>query len=230
MGRAGSVRRADLPVGARRELNEALHELHRRAGFPSARAIGDVAGLGHTTAHKVFANRKVQSRNNVMAVADALTLRVRDWGKGVDPDRALDDALNRIEELWQKARAEEDALYDEIPPELTPSPAEITAYETALRALSGTVLWYNDAKGFGFITADAGFTVFVHHVDIETDGFRTLAEGQRVEYALRHTPKGMRAEGVRHSRRLPAAAPFDHERPGEDSKTVRHPAWRLRRP
>ena len=49
---------------------------------------------------------------------------------------------------------------------------------------TGTVKWFNDAKGYGFITPDGGEDVFVHHTSIQMDGFRTLKEGERVEYLL----------------------------------------------
>jgi len=63
---------------------------------------------------------------------------------------------------------------------------------------SGTVKWFNDAKGFGFITQDAGGPdVFCHHTAIQTDGFRTLAEGQKVEFDVKQGPKGLQAENVR---------------------------------
>jgi CspA family cold shock protein len=62
----------------------------------------------------------------------------------------------------------------------------------------GTVKWFNDAKGFGFITPEDGSKdVFVHHTAVEMDGFRTLAEGQRVEYQTTMGPKGPAAEKVR---------------------------------
>jgi len=63
---------------------------------------------------------------------------------------------------------------------------------------TGTVKWFNDAKGFGFIAQEGGGEdVFVHHTAIETDGFRTLAEGQRVEYEVGRGPKGLQAQHVR---------------------------------
>ncbi len=63
---------------------------------------------------------------------------------------------------------------------------------------SGTVKWFNDAKGFGFITQDnGGPDVFCHHSAIMTEGFRTLAEGQRVEFDVKKGPKGLQAENVR---------------------------------
>ncbi|MDQ3266380.1 MAG: cold-shock protein [Myxococcota bacterium] len=63
---------------------------------------------------------------------------------------------------------------------------------------SGTVKWFNDAKGFGFITQDGGGPdVFCHHTAIMSDGFRTLAEGQRVEFETKQGPKGLQAQNVR---------------------------------
>jgi CspA family cold shock protein len=62
---------------------------------------------------------------------------------------------------------------------------------------SGTVKWFNDAKGFGFITpADGGEDVFVHFSTIQGSGFKTLAEGQKVQYDVRKGPKGLQAENV----------------------------------
>jgi CspA family cold shock protein len=63
---------------------------------------------------------------------------------------------------------------------------------------TGTVKWFNDAKGFGFISQDeGGEDVFCHHTAIATDGFRTLAEGQKVQFDLTKGPKGLQAANVR---------------------------------
>lgn len=62
---------------------------------------------------------------------------------------------------------------------------------------SGVVKWFNDTKGFGFITGDDGQDVFCHHTSIQSDGFRTLKEGQVVEYEVTKGPKGLAAQNVR---------------------------------
>jgi cold shock protein len=63
---------------------------------------------------------------------------------------------------------------------------------------SGTVKWFNDAKGFGFISQDGGGDdVFVHHTAIQSEGFRSLQEGQRVEFEVKKGPKGLQAANVR---------------------------------
>jgi CspA family cold shock protein len=62
----------------------------------------------------------------------------------------------------------------------------------------GTVKWFNDDKGFGFITVDGGGKdVFVHFSEIATEGFRSLGEDQRVEFEIAQGPKGPQATGVR---------------------------------
>jgi CspA family cold shock protein len=62
---------------------------------------------------------------------------------------------------------------------------------------TGTVKWFNDAKGFGFISQESGEDVFVHHTAIQAQGFRTLAEGQKVEFDVTKGPKGLQAANVR---------------------------------
>jgi CspA family cold shock protein len=61
----------------------------------------------------------------------------------------------------------------------------------------GTVKWFDDAKGYGFIQEDNGGDVFVHHSEINMEGFRTLAEGDRVEFEKTAGPKGPKALHVR---------------------------------
>lgn len=63
---------------------------------------------------------------------------------------------------------------------------------------TGTVKWFNDAKGYGFITpSDGGKDVFVHHSAIDGKGFKSLAEGQKVQYDVQQSPKGPSATNVR---------------------------------
>lgn len=62
----------------------------------------------------------------------------------------------------------------------------------------GTVKWFNDSKGFGFIEQESGGEdVFVHHSAIVADGYRSLAEGAKVEFDINQEPKGLRAANVR---------------------------------
>ena len=62
---------------------------------------------------------------------------------------------------------------------------------------AGTVKWFNEAKGFGFIQQEGGEDVFVHYSAISGDGFKTLAEGERLEYDIVQGPKGLQAANVR---------------------------------
>jgi CspA family cold shock protein len=60
----------------------------------------------------------------------------------------------------------------------------------------GTVKWFNDAKGYGFIQRESGQDVFVHHSSIMQEGFKSLAEGQQVEFVVAKGPKGLQAQEV----------------------------------
>jgi CspA family cold shock protein len=60
----------------------------------------------------------------------------------------------------------------------------------------GTVKWFNESKGFGFITSEDGGDVFVHFGDIQGEGFKTLAEGDAVSFDVVEGPKGPKAENV----------------------------------
>jgi CspA family cold shock protein len=66
----------------------------------------------------------------------------------------------------------------------------VTARET------GTVKWFNNSKGYGFISREAGEDVFVHYSALEGDGFRSLEENQQVEFAIEQGPKGLQAVHV----------------------------------
>ncbi len=61
---------------------------------------------------------------------------------------------------------------------------------------TGTVKWFNASKGYGFIERDNGEDVFVHYSEISGDGYRSLDEGQRVEFSVAEGQKGLQAQGV----------------------------------
>jgi cold shock CspA family protein len=80
----------------------------------------------------------------------------------------------------------------------TPRASSLYAAEVLQHMPTGVVKWFSDEKGFGFITPDdGGQDAFVHFSAIVGDGFRTLAEGARVEYELGEGPKGPQATNVR---------------------------------
>ena len=64
-------------------------------------------------------------------------------------------------------------------------------------AEQGTVKWFNNGKGYGFISREKGPDIFVHQSVIEAEGYRSLEEGQRVEFDVIKGPKGLQAENVR---------------------------------
>ena len=61
---------------------------------------------------------------------------------------------------------------------------------------TGTVKWFNSGKGYGFLARENGADVFVHYSAIQSDGFRMLEEGQRVEFSIEQGPKGLQAKDV----------------------------------
>ena len=61
---------------------------------------------------------------------------------------------------------------------------------------TGTVKWFNESKGFGFIEQEDGPDVFAHFRSIETSGFKTLTEGQQVTFRVESTPKGLQAQNI----------------------------------
>ena len=84
-------------------------------------------------------------------------------------------------------------------PSSGPSPTDIGLGGCAAsveKRMVGTVKWFNGAKGYGFILQDNGEDVFVHYSAIQSDGFRTLQAGERVEFELRQGAKGVNAASV----------------------------------
>ena len=81
---------------------------------------------------------------------------------------------------------------------------------------TGTVKWFSDAKGFGFIERQQGGDIFVHHSSIEGSGFRTLAEGEPVEFEVLDEAKGPKAQNVK---RLDAPP----SRPGREARAFQSP-------
>ncbi len=73
--------------------------------------------------------------------------------------------------------------------------------------ITGKIKWFNDQKGFGFIAGEAGQDIFVHHTAIVAEGFRTLKEGEMVEYEAEAGPKGLKATTVRRIGGAASAAP-----------------------
>jgi CspA family cold shock protein len=68
--------------------------------------------------------------------------------------------------------------------------------KTMSERITGTVKWFDAGRGFGFVTRDGGTDVFVHQSAIQAEGYRTLAEGQRVEFEVEQGPKGAKASNV----------------------------------
>ena len=76
-------------------------------------------------------------------------------------------------------------------------PSEIQSIEKEVKEMAqGTVKWFNDSKGFGFITSEDGSDAFVHHTSIQGNGFKSLAEGDKVSFDTEKGPKGPKAINV----------------------------------
>ena len=98
--------------------------------------------------------------------------------------------------LTEEERARLEALGDEMAADY--AAGNVKSLKGANETQTGTVKWFNDSKGFGFITPDnGGQDLFVHVRSINGSGFKTLAEGQRVEFELARGEKGLQANNVR---------------------------------
>jgi CspA family cold shock protein len=75
--------------------------------------------------------------------------------------------------------------------------SDVLIFRGAMNVATGKVKWFNDSKGYGFIEADDGTDAFVHHSDIQLEGFKSLAEGESVTFELTEGPKGPKAVNVR---------------------------------
>jgi cold shock protein len=76
-------------------------------------------------------------------------------------------------------------------------PSEILIHKKEVEEMAqGTVKWFNESKGFGFITSEDGSDAFVHHTSIQGNGFKTLAEGDKVSFDIEKGPKGPKAINV----------------------------------
>jgi CspA family cold shock protein len=77
-----------------------------------------------------------------------------------------------------------------------PGPSFVFAVERSISLAEGTVKWFSNEKGYGFIEAEGGDDVFVHHSAIQMDGYRSLTEGQRVQFEVVQGDKGLQASNV----------------------------------
>jgi cold shock protein len=91
---------------------------------------------------------------------------------------------------------------------------------------TGIVKWFNDAKGFGFITPDEGGTdVFIHFSAIAMEGYKTLKQGSRVSYELTDGPKGLHAQNINVTEQAPADAMQAEQAPHKRESRVRTPQF-----
>jgi len=85
----------------------------------------------------------------------------------------------------------------DAPPQTSHPPRDFRSRGvTELSKEQGTVKWFNASKGYGFIQRQSGEDVFVHFSSIQSDGYKTLNEGQKVEFEVKQGPKGLQAENV----------------------------------
>jgi CspA family cold shock protein len=90
--------------------------------------------------------------------------------------------------------------------------------ESESGVLKGVVKWFNDAKGFGFIEHTSGRDVFVHYSVISSEGFKTLKDGETVEYELKEGPKGLQASKVVRTKKDDASSDETIDEDSEDSE------------
>ena len=89
--------------------------------------------------------------------------------------------------------------------------------ESESGVLKGVVKWFNDAKGFGFIQHTSGRDVFVHYSVISSEGFKTLKDGETVEYELKEGPKGLQASKVVRTKKEDGSSEEITEGEGEET-------------
>jgi len=95
---------------------------------------------------------------------------------------------------------------------------DLEGSESESERLSGVVKWFNDAKGFGFIEHTTGRDVFVHYSVIESEGFKTLKDGEEVNYEIKEGPKGLHAVRVTRKAGDPVEGASDDDDDAEDTE------------